>query len=357
MALQDYLAACDYCGGTGEIAESSAHYSRCPKCRGSGVQAAEQSWLRLPTELDGVKIPEGLILLAYRGSIAHGMYLPSDDPTHIDDIDLMGVVLAPDEHYLGLTEWGSRGTQEYKVGKWDCVFYEVRKMFTLLLAGNPNVLSLLWCEDRDYLKRTEAGNLLLANRQLFVGKHVYHSFAGYASGQLAKMESRDPAELREYLAVTAELKQRGEHPNCKGEYSECPEGEPQGEALTARNTSTEKLLARLRHYQKKGDNIGYLGDKRKQLVLEHGFDAKNAAHCIRLLRMCIEFLKTGEMTVRRPDAAELLEIKQGKWPLEKVKEHAKELFGHAKAAYEASTLPVEPDRVAAERLLVDLLGA
>ena len=28
---------CGYCGGTGEIAESSTRYSRCPDCGGSGV--------------------------------------------------------------------------------------------------------------------------------------------------------------------------------------------------------------------------------------------------------------------------------------------------------------------------------
>jgi hypothetical protein len=63
---------------------------------------------------------------------------------------------------------------------------------------------------------------------------------------------------------------------------------------------------------------GY-GDKRKQLVLRHGYDSKNAAHLIRLLRMCVEFMKNGELVVSRPDAAELLDIKAGKWTLEQVK--------------------------------------
>ena len=35
----------------------------------------------------------GTILMAYRGSIAHGMYTPSTDPDSIDDKDLMGVCL------------------------------------------------------------------------------------------------------------------------------------------------------------------------------------------------------------------------------------------------------------------------
>lgn len=55
-------------------------------------------------------LPDGLDSLVYRGSIAHGMYVPSSDPTSIDDIDLMGMVIGPKSCYLGLHEWGSRGT-------------------------------------------------------------------------------------------------------------------------------------------------------------------------------------------------------------------------------------------------------
>ena len=38
-------------------------------------------------------MPIGTCLLAYRGSIAHAMYVPGSDPNSIDDIDLMGIVI------------------------------------------------------------------------------------------------------------------------------------------------------------------------------------------------------------------------------------------------------------------------
>ena len=57
-----------------------------------------------------------------------------------------------------------------------------------------------------------------------------------------------------------------------------------------------------------------------------GYDAKNAAHLIRLLRMGIEFLTEGTMYVERVDGPELLTIKRGEWPLEKVKAEAERLF-------------------------------
>ena len=304
-----------------------------------------------------VEIPPRTFLLAYRGSIAHGMFVPSTDPKSIDDVDLMGVVMGEEKHYFGLHEWGQRGTREIKEGHYDCVYYETRKMFSLLLQGNPNVLSLLWCRPQDYLLLNAAGREMIANRHLFHGKHVYNAFAGYAHQQLSKMETRDPAELRDYLALTYEAKWRGIHPNHKGEKMEYPDDYDlaSGEAKNTRATGDDSLIQRLRHYMKKGDNLGYLGDKRKQLVLEHGFDAKNAAHCIRLLRMAGEYLRTGTLTVYRPDAEELLDIKRGKWSLSRVKAHADELFAGMKAARDASPLPDEPDRERAEALLVRLI--
>lgn len=47
-------------------------------------------------------LPEGLISLCWRGSVAHGMYVPKSDPDSIDDKDVMGVYVGPIEHYLGV---------------------------------------------------------------------------------------------------------------------------------------------------------------------------------------------------------------------------------------------------------------
>ena len=310
--------------------------------------------------------PPETFWLAYRGSIAHGMFIPSDDPKSIDDIDLMGFVFGSKENYFGLSEWGSRGTKEIKEGCYDVVLYEIRKAVSLLLQGNPNIMSMLWVEAQHTLLRGPAAKALIGHRHLFHGKHVYNAFAGYAHQQMEKMETRKPEELREYLAVTAELKYRHKHPNKEVGPDPIPGNEDRefirdlsgatGEVRDVANWDTEKLLQRLRHFQRKGENLGYMGDKRKQLVLEHGFDCKNAAHLIRLLRMCVEFFKTGEMNVKRPDAAELLDIKRGKWKLEDIKALSVELFAAARAAKDASGMPGEPDRTGAERLLVDLIS-
>ena len=234
------------------------------------------------------------ILSMYRGSIAHGMYIPNSDPNSIDDKDVMAICVPPIDYYFGLKEFGSRGTQEIKYNEWDIVIYEVRKMISLLSKGNPNVLAALWLDNKNYLKRTRAGQLLIDNRKLFVGKHVSKSFTGYAYSQLKRMT----------------------------------------------------------HYKFQG----YMGQKRKQLVNKFGYDTKNAAHLIRLLRMEIEFLAEGRLYVERHDASQLLQIKRGEWSIEKVKEEAKRLFILADQTYTQSKLPDNVDKMAINDLCVKIVS-
>lgn len=246
-----------------------------------------------PIVLNNPGLGDWSVLVAYRGSIAHGMFVPGTDPHSIDDRDIMAVCIPPLDYYFGLNEFGSRGTQEIKEGEWDIVVYELKKFIRLLSRGNPNVLAMLWLKPAHYLKLTEVGRHLLDHRNLFVGRHVYHSFSGYAQSQLHRMT---------HMAFK-----------------------------------------------------GYMGEKRKGLVEKFGYDTKNAAHLIRLLRMAIEFLKDGVLQVEREDASELLAIKRGEWTLDQVKAEADRLFPLAQEAYDRSELPQQPDMEKITRLCMEML--
>jgi len=50
---------------------------------------------------------------------------------------------------------------------------------------------------------------------------------------------------------------------------------------------------------------------REYLLEQHGYDSKAVHHAVRLWRMGAEALRDGDLTVRRPDAAELLAIRDG----------------------------------------------
>lgn len=250
--------------------------------------------MTIPQDLlrDYPALNDWAILSGYRGSIAHGMYT-GNNPDSIDDKDVMSICVPPLDYYFGLKRFGSRGTQEIKRQEWDIVAYELHKFVGLLQQGNPNVLMLLWLKPEHYLKITEAGQLLIDNRHLFVGRHVYRAFTGYAHSQLHKMT---------HLAFE-----------------------------------------------------GYMGQKRKELVLKFGYDTKNAAHLLRLLRMGIEFLKDGRLYVFRHDAPQLLEVKRGEWTLEQVKEEASRLFAAAQDAYLESSLPPEPNLELINNLTVKVI--
>jgi uncharacterized protein len=240
-------------------------------------------------------ISDGTILLGYRGSIAHGMYVSKEDPDSIDDKDYMGVVLPPKDYYIGLKQWGSRGTKEIFEGEHDLVEYEIKKFVNLLLKSNPNVISLLWLKEEFYLKKTRAAQRLIDNRQIFTSRIAINAFCGYASAQLKKM----------------------------GKF----------------------------------ERRGYRGKKREELISKYGYDTKNAAHCMRLLRMCIEYIETGEFYVWRGDrdAEELLEIKRGKWNQDRVLREASMLFDRLERLRSANDLPDKPNYEAANELVSDII--
>lgn len=307
---------------------------------------------------DGQKVqpPKGTVLFGYRGSIAHGMYVSPEEPGAIDDVDLMGFVIPEVNHYLGLKKWGNggKGTVEQWVGRYDCVYYELRKAFDLLLGANPNVLGMLWLRPEHYIGLNGVGREILAKRDLFSSKKVYNAFTGYAYGQLKKMEVRDKTELEVYLGVTEELKRRGKHPN---QSRAVEQAVITPWSIKYKGHTDRELLVMLQVFQKKGENIGYLGDKRKRLVLEHGYDTKNAAHCIRLLRMGCEFIETGVLNVFRTwDRDELLSIKRGEWNIDRVKDEAEDLFDRAERALGFTDLPDTPNVAELEHLLIEIIG-
>lgn len=236
------------------------------------------------------------ILMGYRGSQAHGTWRPPTDPTSIDDIDIMAVIVHPKEAYLG---FGRQETYERKETDpstgilWDIVVYDLRHFVRLLVKQNPNVLSMLWLRPNDYAKITTAGQALIYNRGIFISKEAHKSFTGYAYSQLHKMT----------------------------------------------NNACE----------------GYMGAKRKKLVEKFGFDVKNASHLIRLLKMNIEYLSTGQLNVMREDNTYLVDIKQGKYSLDEIKSESDRLFRLSEEALIRSSLPDRVDVEKAENLLVEIL--
>ena len=230
------------------------------------------------------ELEDYVIIRGYRGSIAHDMY---EENVMQDDKDIMGIFVPPEDVTFGLSKMQAiermveEKISQKKTVTWDIVYYSLPHYLNLILKQNPNVLCMLWLEERHYVKKTKFGKKLIMHRDKMLSKQCYKSFIGYAYGQLHRMT---------HIAPTSKL-----------------------------------------------------GAKRKELVERFGYDVKNAGHLIRLLKMGIEALSLGELIIARPDNNQLLGIKRGEWELQKVLDYADSLFEKIEQAMLDSVLPAKID--------------
>jgi hypothetical protein len=282
------------------------------------------------------------IMLCYVGSKSHNTYIPKTDPDSVDDVDMMGVIVPPPEYTIGLETFEH---WTFKHEELDVVFYSLEKFIGLLVKSNPNVLGTLWMQDDHFIVTTPIWELIRLRKHVFATKAAFGAFAGYASGQLQRMTSYSPEIQAEIDQLEADLAAVGWKLQDIMDKRSLPM--PKGLAPDRANEKAE----RLRHLRAKYHSA-YMGEKRRKLVVQHGYDTKNAAHLVRLLRMCIEFLNTGTMNVWRTwDADEIKAIKQGALTLDQVKAMAEQLFEDAKVARDNSSLPENVEFKQASALL------
>src|SRR5262249_41408638 len=213
-------------------------------------------------------------------------------------------------------------------------------------------MSLLWVKSSHVVYEHPLGAKLRANRDIFVTKAAYHSFTGYAYGQFKRMTHFNQAAREEMERLEAII---SGHPVDLGELNATQEQRDTTVEVAERPRSLGSQIDAYKSLRSKYYSGGYMGAKRKELVKRFGYDAKNAAHLIRLLRMGIEFLSEGELHVSRADADNLLSINLGESPREKVKAEAARLFRLAEEAYVRSPLPPKADMQRAEQLCQELI--
>ena len=182
----------------------------------------------------------GMCLRVLVGSDVHGMAVGGSD-----DRDEMGVFVEPPDYVIG-----SRQIKHYTYrtqpegvcsgpGDLDFVAYGLRRYAGLAAAGNPTVLIPLFVPDKDVCFINDFGRELRDRRHLFVSKQAGARFKGYLESQRRGLMG---------------LRSGG-----------------------TRNQGRADIRARL------------------------GFDAKFAAHMLRLGVQGIELLETGEITLPVPE--------------------------------------------------------
>jgi predicted nucleotidyltransferase len=133
--------------------------------------------------------PTNIILEGVTGSTAYGL------ATENSDVDIKGVYLLPTRDILKLNFNPQKTTIDHTDPDW--VYHEVGKFMSLVLSGNPTVTELLYLNE--YTERTAIGDLLIANRDLFLSTPaVMNAYRGYAFSQAKRLNNRTEQGLDGY---------------------------------------------------------------------------------------------------------------------------------------------------------------
>ncbi len=126
------------------------------------------------------------VLLCRHGSHAYGLETPESD------LDLRGICIEPPEFVISFCKNFEQSENVkfngYEESK-DCTIFGLRKFLNLAANANPNVIEILFVEENEIIFATEFGRKIIDNKELFLTKKAYHTFGGYAKGQLKRLEN------------------------------------------------------------------------------------------------------------------------------------------------------------------------
>ena len=113
------------------------------------------------------------------GSKAFGLSSESSDD------DIRGIFLPPAEQHWSLYEVPQQ--LEFNDGQLDEVYWELEKFLRLALKANPNILETLWTPM--VLEASPIAQRLREMRAVFLSKHIYKTYSGYAISQFRRMKN------------------------------------------------------------------------------------------------------------------------------------------------------------------------
>ncbi len=274
------------------------------------------------------------------GSHSYGLDTPESD------VDARFIYAANTEHYIG---FGNKNDSLPIDGN-DFFGYELIKYTKLVCESNPTVMEILFMDEENTLYEHSQFKWLTANRKHFLSKQCYNPYIKYAEGQVYKAQSltrETVLKLEEYenelLANGVDLKNLA-LPQLFRNMKSAVSNKSIGEVVDA--------LVKL-----KKDKIPYsdLGEKRRKLLKEIGWDSKNLMHAIRLARTCRDIYANKELKVKRSDRDYLLAIRNGKYSPQDVEQELA-LIKREISEIEANCgLPDKVDRGAVENLCVHIL--
>lgn len=329
------------------------------------------------------------IVKHYAGSKAYGTNIATSDT------DFRGIFLA-DEVNIRTPFYPVREVND--ASEEDTKLYELFQFMKLALDCNPNVIETLWVDQSSITVDTPAYQLLRSHRDYFMSKKVAFTTSGYAFGQLKRIKGHNkwinnpqsdtaPRQI-DYVSLVHNFTQSkevslkhsldafevgyrlvpyghnvfgvyqadGKRLHTNGSLNDDYEGDTHelGTPVLLVKYNAEQYRTAMETWQnywswKKNRNVA-----RSELEELFGYDTKHAMHLVRLLRMGKEVLTTEQFNVKRHDAAELLEIRNGAWKYEELVTYAESLDAEIKKLVSTSKLRARPDMEVAANVIMQI---
>lgn len=244
---------------------------------------------------------DNMILLGIVGSNAYGT-------NHDDsDVDLMGCTLNSGEEILL-----GKDFESYRDENTDTIIYSVNNFIDKLANCNPSMLELLGLRPEFYLIKTDIGDEILKNKEMFISKRrVIGAFKGFANQQLNRLNNNisnfDDSKERENMLRSLENVKSNIEKGWTGEnitlnlYLDDDDikinMDMKGQSLMEFDKSYKQLSDCMRSYRRNRK----LSQKKDDKHL-----CKHMMNMIRSYMVCIDILKTGEIITYRENEHELL---------------------------------------------------
>lgn len=304
---------------------------------------------------NNLNLKNHLCLITLGGSYAYGM---NQD---FSDIDIRGVAINSYQEIL----LGKDFDQIVDV-ETDTTIYSMNKFLNLLTSCNPNTIEILGCKPEYYFIKTDIGEKLIDMRKMFLSKVCIHTFGGYASSQLRRLENKaarliSQEKNEQYILESV---QRAMY-SISDKYPDMKPDEKLELFIDKSNQEgydTEIYMnVALNHYPLR-DWTGLWNEmkcivssytkigRRNERAMSHDKLGKHMAHLLRLYMMVIDILEKEEIITYREDEHDLLmSIRNGEFldenrqPRNEFYEILDDYEKRFKYAQENTSLPDKPN--------------
>ena len=314
------------------------------------------------------------------------------------DYDLRGVFATPPSFLCGL-----ESIDQVSDEKSDEVYYELGRFISLLNSNNPNIIELLFTPANCIRHKHPVFDLITPD--LFLSKICQESFGNYAMGQIRKArglnkkivnpEPEQRRHLREFcfilkgqgsVSLVDWLKERSineedcglvavnhapntyaifHHPtqNYRGIFSKkddsavvCSSVPKEAQPIAWMQCNIDSFISHCRTHREYWQWVSERNEDRYNTNSNHGrgYDSKNLMHTLRLLDQATEIAREGIITLPRPNADWLKQVKRGDYSYEDLLKIADDKHAEMKAAYAGCSLPEQPNYERSNELLLEI---